>query len=262
MAQLRHTLHSLNRRLGGKGAPIIAAVACIFAVGIGGVGILFAQSADGITLERGDGAGAEDAEAPDAESKEPAEEGGEADGADAEAAGEGEGAAAPKVTKVHVDGAVASPGVYELLQADPRVADAVAAAGGLSGDADTAAVNLAAQVPDASKVHIPSVGEAPVQEAESVAAVGEPVGTADASAAGVVSGSGSSASQGTSGGLVNLNTASAEELCELPGVGEATAANIIADREQNGPFTSVDDLMRVSGIGEKKLAKVRDLVCI
>ena len=61
---------------------------------------------------------------------------------------------------------------------------------------------------------------------------------------------------------MNLNTATAEELCELPGIGEATAEAIVRDREANGPFASVEDLMRVSGIGEKKLARLEGSVCV
>lgn len=63
-------------------------------------------------------------------------------------------------------------------------------------------------------------------------------------------------------GLVNINTASAEELDALPGVGPSTAAAIVEEREANGPFSSADDLMRVSGIGEKKFAKLKDHVCV
>ena len=65
-----------------------------------------------------------------------------------------------------------------------------------------------------------------------------------------------------SSGLVNINTADVDALMELPGVGEATARAIIENREQLGPFTSVDDLLRVSGIGEKKLERIRPHACI
>ena len=63
-------------------------------------------------------------------------------------------------------------------------------------------------------------------------------------------------------GLVNINLATPEQLQSLPGVGEATAAAIIQDREQNGPFSSCEDLMRVSGIGEKKYARIEGLICV
>lgn len=125
---------------------------------------------------------------------------------------------------------------------DPRVADAVEAAGGLVEGADTSSLNLAARVEDAMKVHVPGEGEE--------AAAPSSDGTAQASA-GVPS---------DPSAPVNLNTATAEELRTLPGVGEATAAAILEDREANGPFTSVEDVMRVSGIGEKKFAKMRERI--
>lgn len=149
----------------------------------------------------------------------------------------GRGAGATCV--VHVDGAVVSPGVYDLTGDDLRLEDAVEAAGGLSDDADTTSLNLAAPLEDGVKVHVPAQGEAASSET-----------------------SAGSAGETPSSTLVNINTATAEELTALPGVGEATAANIIADREQNGPFTSIEDLMRVSGIGEKKFEKMRELICV
>lgn len=67
---------------------------------------------------------------------------------------------------------------------------------------------------------------------------------------------------GSSSGLVNINTASAAELQTLSGIGPSMAQSIIDERTQNGAFASVDDLMRVSGIGEKKLAKIKDCICV
>ncbi len=154
---------------------------------------------------------------------------------DGEAADEA-GAAEKDVTLVvHVDGAVAAPGVYEL-EGEGRVADAVEAAGGLVEGADTSALNLAALVSDGEKVHVPREGEA------ATSATGAPAQAQP--------------------GLVNLNTADVAQLDELPGVGEATARAIVEDREANGPFTTPEDLMRVSGIGEKKYAKLEDLICV
>ena len=135
---------------------------------------------------------------------------------------------------IHVDGAVAHPGVYTLMGDPVRICDAVDAAGGLTGEADTSTINLAAPIVDGSKVHIPAEGD----EA-SHSEVGE-----------------------ASGGLVNINAADADALMELPGVGEATARAIIESREQLGPFTSVDDLLRVNGIGEKKLERIRPHACV
>lgn len=154
-----------------------------------------------------------------------------------EDAGEADAAPAQAPVIVHVDGAVSAPGVYELAEGD-RVRDAVEAAGGLAEGADTSQMNLAATVADGEKVHVPVVGE-------TVAA--PPGGTGSA---------------GAVPGPVNINTADVEELDTLPGVGEATAQAIVEDRERNGPFASPEDLMRVSGIGERKFERLEGLVCV
>ena len=159
--------------------------------------------------------------------------------------------------KIHVDGAVANPGIYTLDASDARVSDAVECAGGLVESADTSAINLAEVLVDGAKVHIPSKGEEP-----------KPQGSAQ-----VIEGSSSTASSGSGGkslsasgspenALINLNSATIEELQTLPGVGEATAKAIVEDREAHGPYASPEDLMRVSGIGEKKFAKLQDKVCV
>jgi competence protein ComEA len=136
---------------------------------------------------------------------------------------------------VHVVGEVGRPGVYELA-AGARARDAVAAAGGLLGDAEQGAINLARVVTDGEQIAVPRQGEAPI----GVAATGTGVTGAEAK--------------------IDLNTASAEQLDSLPGVGPATAAKIISDRTANGPFRNVDDLMRVSGIGPAKFDSLKDLV--
>lgn len=143
---------------------------------------------------------------------------------------------------VHVTGSVRHSGVYEL-QAGTRVSDAVEAAGGLLPDAMPERVNLARVLTDGEQVHIPDEDE-PVP--------GPGVAGATAGGAG---GAGATS-------LVNLNTADAAALDTLPGVGPSTAEKIVADREANGPFGSIEDLGRVSGIGPKKLEQLRDLVCI
>lgn len=169
----------------------------------------------------------------------PGVEAGDAEGGmDADAGGASPGAAdAPGVIVVDVDGAVARPGVVELPEGS-RVADAVDAAGGLAADADTQALNQAALLSDGEKVYVPRVGDA---------------------APAASSGGGAGAAGGTA--VVNINTATLDELDELPGVGPATAQAIIDEREENGPFTAPEDLMRVSGIGEKKFEKLADLIC-
>ncbi|MDZ7673896.1 MAG: helix-hairpin-helix domain-containing protein [Acidimicrobiales bacterium] len=144
--------------------------------------------------------------------------------------------APPGPVIVHVAGEVARPGVQEL-PAGSRVIDAVDAAGGVTADADAGRVNLAAELGDGVQVYIPAVGEA----APPVAASGTEAGTAGDD-------------------LVDLNVAGGSQLEELPGVGPATAAAIIDHRERAGPFATVDDLLDVRGIGEAKLAALRDLV--
>lgn len=154
----------------------------------------------------------------------------------------------PAIYVVHVDGAVASPGVVTLEGKGLRVFDAVTKAGGLLDDADTTSVNLAEPLSDGAKIHIPSEGEALVAE-QGVPAAGQHETMGATGSAEAVS-------------LVNINTATSEELQVLSGVGEATATAIIREREANGPFAVPEDLMRVSGIGEKKFAKVRDQICV
>lgn len=142
---------------------------------------------------------------------------------------------------VDLRGEVARPGVYEL-QAGSRLDDAVVAAGGLTDDADLTQLNLAARLQDGSIVTVPSIAALVPQ------ASGE-----DASA-------GSTQNGNATGGLINLNTASATELETLPGVGEVTAGRIIDYREANGPYRSIDDLVHVQGISMKTINGLRDLV--
>ena len=218
---------------GGRAAAIVLVALCVVVAGVG----YFALGAPrGVEIERGA----------------QAEPGGSAKDAGGQGATPGESPSdsdndsEPLV--VHIDGAVAAPGVY-AVPAGSRVNDAVQAAGGLAEGADTSTTNLAAPVSDGVKVHIPTAEEthAPAQSADDGAA-------AQGSAA---QGAGS-----PQGGLVNINSATSSELQALSGVGEATAAAIIEDRESKGPFTSPEDLMRVSGIGEKKFAKIKDHICV
>lgn len=193
------------------------------------------QSGSSFVIERGETASA----------AESTQAGGESRGESEDDAPSEEAAEAP-VLVVHVDGMVASPGVYQLQGATLRINDAVEAAGGLVEGADTSRLNLAEPISDGEKVHVPAVGE------EDATA-----GEAAASLSGESSGSGPNAS---TDGIVNINTATVAELTTLPGVGDATAAEIVRDREANGAFTSIEDLMRVSGIGEKKFAKLKDKI--
>jgi competence protein ComEA len=148
-----------------------------------------------------------------------------------EVAGSSTSTTEPSSLLVHAAGAVQRPGVYEL-RAGSRVTDLIDAAGGPTDDADVDQLNLAAPVADGERVYVPRVGEV-------VAA--------------------SAGADGPTGPL-DLNTATLEQLDELPGVGPATAQAIIDERDRRGGFTSVDDLLDVRGIGPAKLAALRDLV--
>ena len=226
MAQVKGGRSRLAGRLGaGRAGSVVAAVLALAVLGAGVSAATQRGGSGGFEIERSSG----EAGDPD----EPAKAG----ETDDETSDE------PARLTVHVDGAVAAPGVYELVGEGLRLNDAVEAAGGLVEDADTSQVNLAAELADGQKVHVPLKAEGP----------GEAVvdGTATGRAA---------TSSGT--GLVNLNTATAAELQGLPGIGEATARAIIEDRERNGPFTSAEDLMRVSGIGEKKFQKLSERVYV
>ncbi|MDZ4167026.1 MAG: ComEA family DNA-binding protein [Coriobacteriia bacterium] len=149
--------------------------------------------------------------------------------------------APPPVLVVHVAGCVVRPGVYDL-PVGARVADAVAAAGGVLDGAATDAVNLARLLADGEQVYLPS---------EEEAARGGPATAASA---------GAQAGSAAAGSAVNINAANATELETLPGVGPATAQKIVDDREKNGPFAAPEDLMRVPGIGPKKFEALADLV--
>lgn len=135
---------------------------------------------------------------------------------------------------VHVSGAVRAPGLY-VLPAGARVVDAIAAAGGFADDADREVVNLARPLDDGEQLAVPREGETP-PAAEGAAPATD--------------------------GLVDLNTADAAQLETLPRIGPALAERIIAWRDDNGGFTSIEDLLAVPGIGDKMLGSLRDLVTV
>jgi competence protein ComEA len=147
----------------------------------------------------------------------------------------------PAPVVVYISGAVALPDVYELPP-DARVKDVVLAAGGLTADADSERINLAAHIHDAQHIHVPRRGETLPPDDERV-----PQGAPTAAAGAVASDS-----------PLNINTASVGELAALPGIGEITAQRIIEYRRINGPFTTVDELQNVRGIGPVMLADLRE----
>jgi competence protein ComEA len=142
---------------------------------------------------------------------------------------------------VHVIGAVPRPGVYELPK-DSRVRDAIQAAGGLLAEADTGSINLAALVEDGQQLDIPYTGgEPPPPSAETEAPATRAPDAPE---------------------LIDINTASLEELDSLPGIGPTTAQKIIDYRDQNGPFQRIEDIMNVSGIGPATFEELQDLIVV
>jgi competence protein ComEA len=207
---------------------------------VGTVGLVVAgrgsQGGDGVVIQAGqDGAGSIGAAADGVVSPGPTE------------------TMAPTTTEVQriwvqVAGAVHVPGVYQL-QVGSRVFEAVAAAGGFTDEADQQAVALAAQLSDGCRVYVPKVGES----------IGGAVVAPAQSSAGVTGGV---TTGGAEGGPLSINSATAEQLDLLPGIGPSLAKQIIAYRESKGPFTSVDQLADVPGIGPAKLAQLRPLVVL
>jgi competence protein ComEA len=139
---------------------------------------------------------------------------------------------------VYITGAVPRPGVYALPQG-ARMQDAISAAGGFLAEAEKSQINLAALLEDGEKVDIPYVeGASPIITTPAPEVV---TSTTE---------------------LIDINTASAAELEELPGIGPTTAQKIIDYREQNGPFVTTEDIINVSGIGPGTYERIKDLITV
>jgi competence protein ComEA len=146
----------------------------------------------------------------------------------------------PGPMRVYISGAILKPAVYEL-PADAILLDAITAAGGFTSEANPATVNLALPLNDGMHVHVPIPGDEPTVDFDG----GERSSGID-----------------ISGALVNINTATLEELDMLPGIGPSIAQKIIDYRESNGPFNAIEEIDRVSGIGPAKLEEIRDLITL
>lgn len=162
---------------------------------------------------------------------------------------------APTEVVVSVVGLVHRPGLVRL-PGQSRVADALARAGGARRAADTMSLNLAQVVHDGDQILVGQKGDGQVRSAV-VASAGSTAGSGSTPGAKNPGGSGR-----TGGPMVNVNSATEAELDTLPGVGPVTAQSIIAWREANGSFASVDQLAEVDGIGDGRLAKLRPLVTV
>lgn len=143
----------------------------------------------------------------------------------------------PGPIRVYVSGSVVHPDVYSLLPGS-IVKDAIAAAGGASSDADLNKINLAQSLSDGQQIYVPHMGEISAQ----------PLATDSAAS--------------VSTGPININTASQAELESLPHIGPSLAARIIQYREKNGPFATIDDIKKVSGIGPSIFGEIKDLITV
>ena len=147
---------------------------------------------------------------------------------------------------IHITGEVYYPGVVVLKEGD-RVVDAIAAAGGETQDANLNELNLAYVLNDGEKIYVPNKNETDNEQEYITSGIGENIS--------------STGSQNKST-KVNINTATLEELTQLPGIGEATANKIIEYRKENGKFKSVEDIKNVAGIGNSKFENIKDLITV
>jgi len=141
-----------------------------------------------------------------------------------------EGEVVVELVTVHVAGAVLNPDIYDL-PIDSRVKDAIDEAGGFTGEADQSVINLAGKIYDTQKIVVYKIGEVPSQPIEN------PIGLWT---------------------LQDLNEADASRLMEIKGIGESMAGKILDYRKENGPFNSIEELLSISGIGEKKLESMKE----
>ena len=153
----------------------------------------------------------------------------------------------PEMIFVHVCGAVKKEGVYQVINS-ARVVDAIKAAGGLTKDAASYGINQAELLKDGMQIYIPTKKEVKVNKVI-------PSGLPSVTGA-------SDISKNANTEIVNINTATKEELMKLNGVGEAKAALIINFRETNGGFKNINDLMKIKGIKQKFFDKIKDSICV
>lgn len=154
---------------------------------------------------------------------------------------------------VHITGQIKSPGVVEL-EKGARVIDAINKTGGVTENADTEKINLAYELKDGTKIYIPNKDPKEEKDINMKEYITE--GTGD----NVIIGEGNM--EKTNNLLVNINKATQTELETLPGIGPSTALKIISYRQENGKFSNIEDIKNVSGIGDNKFEKIKELICI
>ena len=154
-----------------------------------------------------------------------------------------------EILVVHICGAVNAPGVYEL-PVGSRIYQAVLAAGGFCEEADRDFLNQAQMIGDGSRIYVPTKEEASLADKDSQAFI-------TGSAEGPVEGESI-----TNSGLVNINTASREELCNLSGIGSGKAESIINYRMENGNFHTIEEIMNVEGIKDGLFQKIKDKITV
>lgn len=154
----------------------------------------------------------------------------------------------PEAQRIFVDvcGAVNQPGVYEM-EPESRVFQAIEAAGGMREDASGISVNQAQPISDGQQVYVPTLQEA--EERNLAPAASEEIQETESSTA-------------TESGLVNLNTADAQALKTLSGIGDSKAQAILAYREEHGGFSSIEEIMQVPGIKESTFSKIKDKIAV
>ena len=157
---------------------------------------------------------------------------------------------------VHITGAVNKEGIVEL-QEGARIADAIEKAGGTKENADIKNINLATILEDGMKVHIPTIEETRANN-ENIESSENFANSQVTTTTQIPTTSSNTKKQGK----ININTATEEELDTLPGIGPSTAAKIIDYRKENGKFKSIEEIKEVSGIGDAKYEKIKDLIGI